>query len=72
MLQQGEQENFAQTALYRQVYALAERGGKRVPRERLPGIKLESPKITRELTTAWFAKRVDSRFQRCVAAEHGG
>lgn len=72
MLQQGERESFAQTALYRQVFALAERGGKRLPRERLPGIKLASQKITRELTTAWFAKRVDSRFQRCAVAEHGG
>ena len=32
----------------------------------LPGITLQSPKITRNLTTAWFAQRVDERRQRCM------
>ncbi|WP_122388202.1 DUF1615 family protein, partial [Pseudomonas savastanoi] len=27
---------------------------------------LKSPKITRNLTTAWFAERVDDRRERCV------
>ncbi|OWG50199.1 hypothetical protein CCE11_07835 [Escherichia coli] len=27
---------------------------------------MESPKITRNLTTAWFAKRVDERRARCM------
>jgi hypothetical protein len=33
----------------------------------LPRIALASPKITRKLTTEWFARRVDERHQRCLA-----
>lgn len=67
-LEQGDSEAFEQTALYRQVFALAEaESGQQLPRAVLPGIKLESPKITRNLTTAWFAQRVQTRWQRCMA-----
>ncbi|MET0894068.1 MAG: DUF1615 domain-containing protein [Pseudoxanthomonas sp.] len=66
-LQRGDRLEFDDTALYSKVYALAEaRAGKPLPRAMIPGIKLESPKITRELTTAWFATRVDERYQRCM------
>ncbi|MEE7565503.1 DUF1615 family protein, partial [Xanthomonas sp. Kuri4-3] len=37
------------------------------PRAVPPGIRLESPKITRTLTTAWFAQRVEERWRRCMA-----
>jgi len=67
---QLEQEDglaFEETALYTGVFALADaKAGKPVPRAVLPGIVLESPKITRKLTTAWFAQRVDARYQRCM------
>ena len=35
----------------------------------MPQIDLKSPKITRKLTTEWFARRVDSRFKQCLAAD---
>lgn len=71
-LEQGEQPDFAESTLYRRLYALADKqNGKPVPRAILPGIKLESPKITRNLTTAWFAQRVDARYQRCMAKATG-
>ncbi|WP_413529103.1 DUF1615 domain-containing protein [Rahnella inusitata] len=66
-LEKGEQLEFEDTKLYKQVFTLADKTtGKRQPREMLPGITLESPKITRTLTTAWFAKRVDGRRADCV------
>lgn len=67
-LEKGDSLAFDQTEVYRQVFALADRQqGKPMPRAVLPGITLQSPKITRNLTTAWFAKRVDERRQRCMA-----
>lgn len=35
-------------------------------RAMVPSIQLDSPKITRKLTTAWFDTRVDDRYQRCT------
>ena len=67
-LQKGDSQAFEETAVYKGVYKLAEaKSGRTLPREMLPGIQLESPKITRNLTTAWFAKRVDERRARCMA-----
>jgi len=66
-LEKGDSLAFEKTDLYQQVFALAEKkSGKALPRAILPGIQLESPKITRNLTTAWFAKRVDDRRARCM------
>lgn len=66
-LLQGGLEDFARGKLYVRVFALAEKiEGGPLPRAVLPAITLKSPKITRKLTTAWFAKRVDQRWQRCM------
>jgi hypothetical protein len=64
----GASTEFERSTLYRRVMDLADRmEGKPVPRALLPRISLKSPKITRKLTTEWFANRVDERHRKCVA-----
>jgi hypothetical protein len=61
-----------QSRVWTRVFSLAEQVGRRpLPRAVLPQIRLHSPKITRPLTTEWFARRVDERHQRCVARAAG-
>jgi Protein of unknown function (DUF1615) len=65
-LEQGTTAGFGTTALYRRVFELADRkSGRRLPRAILPRIRLEGPKIVRPLTTGWYARRVNGRFERC-------
>jgi hypothetical protein len=67
-LEEGKSAGFERTRLYTRVLALADRiAGKRVPRAVMPDIPLKSPKFTRPLTTAWFAERVQSRYDACLA-----
>jgi hypothetical protein len=69
-LSTGDQLGFEDTRVYQRVFELADKvSGKSLPRAILPGITLESPKITRHLTTAWFAQRVNERWARCVARQ---
>ena len=71
-LLRGDEAGFERSALHAKVFALADqRAGKRLPRAVLPHIELHSPKITRRLTTEWFARRVDERFQRCLQRATG-
>ena len=67
-LRRAHDASFEDTDLYRRVFALADKQNRKpLPRAMLPDIRLHSPKITRQLTTGWFANRVDQRFQRCMA-----
>jgi hypothetical protein len=67
-LEQGKSEEFERTPLYQAVFALAEQAtGRPLPRAVVPQIRLEGPKISRNLTTAWYARRVDDRFRQCLA-----
>ncbi|MCD9125042.1 DUF1615 domain-containing protein [Luteimonas fraxinea] len=66
-LQQGAELDFEDTDLYARVFELADSAASApLPRAVLPGIVLDSPKITRTLTTAWFANRVQERWERCM------
>jgi len=66
-LEQGDNIDFERTELYRRVFALADQTGHAPqPRALLPRIALESPKITRKLTTEWFATRVEKRYRACL------
>ena len=71
-LERGDEPGFEKTALHQRVFAYAERLERRaLPRAVLPRIDLQSPKITRKLSTEWFARRVDERYRRCLALANG-
>ncbi len=66
-LELGREQAFEDSKLFKRVFALADKKLKGpVPRALMPNIRLESPKITRKLTTEWFARRVDDRYQKCL------
>lgn len=69
-LEQDRDAAFQDTALYRGVFELAARaGGQNLPRASVPRISLQGPKLRSHLTTAWYAQRVQGRFERCLAQE---
>lgn len=66
-LELAKAREFERTRLFSRVFALADQvGGMPAPRAVLPRIELHSPKITRKLTSDWFANRVESRYQTCL------
>ena len=64
-LERGTRQDFEETDLYRKVFERADARGS-APRAVVPSIQLQSVKITRKLTTDWFARRVDERYRRCL------
>lgn len=67
-LEQGKSKEFERTQLYEKVFALADRTARRpLPRAIVPSIKLHGPKLSRQLTTSWYAHRVNGRYERCMA-----
>ena len=62
-----KQSEFAESLVYKRLFNQAEKlAGKALPRQAMPKIDLKSPKITRQLTTEWFARRVESRYRNCL------
>ena len=67
-LEMERSSDFERTPLYTRVFDLAERTQRGpLPRAALPHIQLQGPKISRNLTTEWYATRVNERFLRCLA-----
>lgn len=67
-LQFSNRHSFEDHALYHHIFERAESRIKGpLARARVPEIRLNSPKITRQLTTAWFADRVNNRWKKCMA-----
>ena len=71
-LEQDNSAEFERSALYVRVFELADRLERRpVPRAVVPNITLQGPKISRKLTTEWFARRVEERQRRCLERAAG-
>jgi hypothetical protein len=67
-LELEKEDAFQRTRLYKRVFELADKAkGQPLPSGVVPHIRLQSAKITRNLTTDWFAQRVDQRYQKCLA-----
>jgi hypothetical protein len=63
----GREREFERSRVYERLFGLADRAnGKPVARAVVPQISLRSAKITRSLTTDWFATRVATRYKACL------
>jgi hypothetical protein len=66
-LQREKEFEFEETRLYQRIFELAdENTPSPAPRAMVPNIRLQSVKISRKLTTDWFAQRVDGRYRKCL------
>jgi hypothetical protein len=58
---------FGQSPTFTRTFGLADQNaGRPVSRQVMPQIDLKSPKISRKLTTEWFARRVEGRYRDCL------
>ena len=59
---------FNQSPLFKRVFSQTDKAtGTILTRQAMPQIDLKSPKITRKLTTEWFARRVEGRYKSCLS-----
>jgi hypothetical protein len=66
-LARSKKSSFEHTILYRGVFALADKlQASPAPRAAVPRIVLRGPKLSRNLSTDWYARRVNERFGRCL------
>jgi len=66
-LEQGRDKDFERTELYQRVFALAQQtAGHTLPRALVPQITLRGPKLSRPLSSEWYADRVNERYLRCL------
>jgi hypothetical protein len=66
-LELGRDKEFERSRLSERLFELADRvNGKPVARATVPRIALRGAKITRKLTTEWFATRVATRYKACL------
>jgi hypothetical protein len=60
--------DFEQTETWKTVRQVYQRVKGTPPEyERLPEVAIRSPKLSQDRTTAWFARSVDQRYQRCMS-----
>ena len=71
-LRREKSADFSRTDTWRQVAERHRQRYGRVLTEAMPSIRLHSDKISRALTTEWFANRVGSRFDACMAQRPRG
>jgi hypothetical protein len=45
--------------------AWEEKRGRKAPYAKVPDVALDSPKLKKDLTTRWFAEKVDERYRKC-------
>lgn len=72
-LARADRFEFEQSATWNAVFSAVDaQAGRALPRAVIPQIRLHSPKITRPLTTEWFANRVESRYRACINRAYAG